>query len=90
MDQIPSVVELDAWQLGESVLLILGAKGIVDGGRGEESSHTKGGGDDLVVFADDGMGDGRVESVHEAGGKEDRRGWRKVILISLPVHKGQT
>jgi len=33
LEEVPSVKQLDAWQLGEPVLLFLGAERIVDSGR---------------------------------------------------------
>ena len=61
-EEIPSVEKLDSPQLGEFVLLFLGAESIVDNGCREDGSRADGAGDELVVLADDGIQDCRVES----------------------------
>jgi len=64
LEEIPSMVKLDSPQLGEFVLLILGAESIVDSGCHEDGSSADGSSDKLVVFAHDGIQNGRVESGH--------------------------
>ena len=66
-EEIPSMVKLDAPQLGEVLLLIFAAESIVDGGCRESSRHANGTGDEPVVLAADGIQDGRVENGHEVG-----------------------
>jgi len=64
LEEIPSMVKLDSPQLGEFVFLILGAESMVDSGCNEDGSRANGANDELVVLADDGIQDGRVESRH--------------------------
>jgi len=63
-EEIPSMVKLDSPQLGEFALLILGAESIVDDGCREDGSRADGASDELVVLADNGIQEGRVESGH--------------------------
>jgi hypothetical protein len=76
--EVPSMVGLDAGQLGEFVLtgLALGAESIKDDGRGDDRSDAEDAGDELVVLAGDGMKEGRIESRHGGGGLG--RGERRV------------
>jgi len=81
-EEAPSVVQLDASQLWEVVILILGAKSVVDGGCDEDGSRAKGTGDELVVLTGDGGQGGKVEDGHEMsrekrvlGFKSSRMGW---------------
>jgi len=64
LKEIPSMVKPNAPQLGESVLLIIGAESIVDSGCREDGSRADGASDELVVLANDGIQDGRAESGH--------------------------
>jgi len=86
LEEIPSMVELDAPQLREIVPLILGAEDIVDTGRREDESHAS---NQLVVPARDECQCGRVENRHGVGKEEvGRRAWdfepqRCVCVCSL-------
>ena len=64
-EEAPSVVQLDASQLWEVAILVLGAKSIVDGGCNEDGSRAKGTGDELVVLTGDRGQSGEVEDGHE-------------------------
>ena len=70
LEEIPSVVKLDAPQLRKVVLLIFGAEDIVENGRREDGSGANGTSDKLVVLASQ---DGRVESGHEVVRRQGRR-----------------
>ena len=59
-EEIPSVVDLDASQPGEVVLLISGSESIVDGGRHEDGGRTNGSSNELAVLACGGGQDSRV------------------------------
>jgi hypothetical protein len=72
LEEIPSVVQLDARQLGKIVRLILGAERIVDGGRREEGGHGKCGSNESVVFASDKMKDSGIESRHGVGSSGEK------------------
>ena len=74
LEEIPSVIQLDATQLRKLVRLIFGAEGIVGSGCHEDGSRANGTGDELVVLAGDGIQNGRVESGHVMVGGEERRG----------------
>ena len=73
LEKVPSVVKLDAPQLGEVALLIFRAKSVVDSGRREDGSCANSTSDEPVVFAGGETQDGRVESGHEAVGKREKR-----------------
>ena len=65
LEEIPSMVKLDAPQLRKFVLLISGAEGIVESSCREDRNSANGTGDKLVILASDEIQDGRVESGHE-------------------------
>ena len=62
LEEIPSMVELDARQLWEVVFLIPGAERIVEGGCHEDGTSANSTGGELVVLASDEIQEGRVES----------------------------
>lgn len=64
LEEVPSMVGLEARKPGELALLTLGTEGIDDGGRGEDGGHTSDAGIELVVLADDGVEEGGVEGRH--------------------------
>jgi len=74
IEEIPSMVQLDAPQLGEFVMLILGSESVVDGGCRENGSRANGTSDELVVLAGDGIQDGGVEGGHGEGKETRTRG----------------
>ena len=84
--EVPSMVGLDARQLGEFVLLGLAgvAERIKDDGRCEDGSDAKDAGDELVVLTGDGMKEGRIESRHEVERVGERRGEGSRRDISTP------
>ena len=57
LEEIPSMIELDARQLREIVFLIPGAERRVEGGCHEDDT-----GSELVLLASDEIQEGRVES----------------------------
>jgi hypothetical protein len=71
LEEIPSMVKLDAPQLREVVFLIFGAEGIVENGCREDYSGANSTSDKLAVLASQ---DGRVESGHEMVREEGRKG----------------
>ena len=74
-EEVPSMVELDAPQLWEFVLLVLGGQSIIDGSCGEDGHHANGGSDvELVAFAGERTGDGRIEDRHGIDSDEDWEG----------------
>ena len=50
LEEIPSVIQLNALQLWELVLLVLGAESVVGGCRGDDCGHADGTSDELDVF----------------------------------------
>ena len=69
-EEIPSMVKLNAMQLGEFVFLVFGIESVADSGRPEDGNHSNDTSHDLVVLAGDGGQDGRVENGHEIGKTE--------------------
>ena len=73
LEETPSMIQLDALQFGEVVVLIFGAESIIGGGRREDGSHANGTSHEPVVLAADEIQDGTVEDGHEVlgtGGSE--------------------
>ena len=67
-EEIPSMVKLDAPQLGEFTLLILGAERTVESCYREDGSRTNDTDDELVVLGADGrIHNSRVEGEHGVG-----------------------
>jgi len=77
LEEVPSMVKLDAPQLREFTPLILGAKNAVDSGHREDDSRTNSA--EKFVLYGDGAYDGGVESGHEMVEKGERRLHRKVF-----------
>ena len=71
LEEMPSMVQLNAPQLGEIVLLVLGVKNIVDSSCGEDDRRAS---DKLVVCAGDEGRVSRVESGHEVSRERKKRG----------------
>ena len=69
-EEIPGVVKLNSPQLGEFVLLIFGPERVVDSGCRKDSSHANGTSNELVILADNGGQDARVENGHGVGNEE--------------------
>ena len=69
LKEIPSMVKLDAPQLGKVVLLISGAESIVENGCHKDSGRANSTSNKLVVLAGDEIQGGRVESGHEVARK---------------------
>ena len=76
LEEIPSMVELNARQLRKLVLLISRAERIVEGGRREDGTGANDTGDELVVLAGGEVQEGGVESRqwHEVVGNERGEG----------------
>ena len=74
LEEIPSVVKLDAAQLRKLVRLIFGAENIVDSGCHKNGSRAKGTGDELIVFVGDKIQNGKIESGHGVVRDGERRG----------------
>ena len=72
LEEIPSMVKLDATQLWEVVLPIFGAKCMVGSGYRKDYSRTSDTSDESAVLAGDGSQDSRVESGHEVQGRAER------------------
>ena len=53
-EEIPSMVKLDARQLGEVTLLIFGTEGVVGSGCPEDDSHANCASDEVVALPGDG------------------------------------
>ena len=71
--KIPSVIKLNAPQLGKLVRLFFRAENIVGGGCREDDSRANHASDELVVLSGDGVQDCRAEERHGAmrrGGEE--------------------
>lgn len=70
LKELPSMVQLNAWKLGELVLFVFGDESIVDSachkdrGQANRTSH------ELVVFAGNGMEDREIETRHGVGSEE--------------------
>jgi hypothetical protein len=77
LEEIPSVVKLDAGQLGEPALVIFGAEMVIDDCRREDGARADSADDELIVLDNDGIQ--RVESGHEVV----RRGRRRDGVISI-------
>jgi hypothetical protein len=73
-EEIPSMIKLDAPQLGEVTVLIFGAESVVGSSCHEDGSHANCTSDKLVVLTGNGGQDGRVESGHEANEAERKEG----------------
>ena len=67
LEEVPSVVELDAPQLGELVLSLIGAEYIVDSGCREDYRRPNGTSGEFVVQ------DGRAKSGRGVGGEDRTR-----------------
>ena len=78
LEEIPSMVKLDALQLMGVILPVFGADGVVDGGCRKEGSHGGGSGEPAVLAAE-GIRDGRDENRHEVG-QGDGAGGREVLF----------
>ena len=65
LEEIPSMIKLDAAQLRKLVRLIFGAESIVGSSCHEDGSRASGTGDELIVLTDDRTQNSRVESGHE-------------------------
>ena len=89
LEEIPSMEELNAWQLGECAIPILGAEAIINKGRRKEGSTTKCGSSELVVFAGDEIKDGRIESRHVVDSRESRVGGHKVVFKSSSMGRAR-
>jgi len=74
IEEIPSMVKLDAPQLGEFVMLIIGSESVVYDGCRENGNHANGTSDELVVLAGDGIQDGGIEGGHGEGKETRTRG----------------
>ena len=74
LEEIPSMVKLDAPQLRKVVFRIFGAESVVENGCYEDDGGANGTSDELAVPAGDEVRDSRVENGHEVGRKEGRRG----------------
>ena len=79
LEEIPTVVELDAPQPGELVPLIFGAERMVDSRCREDHSRANKSSDEAVVLPNDGIQDGRAKSGHKAGKKDRAAGFRDVL-----------
>ena len=79
LEEIPSVVKLDASQLGEAVVVIPGPERVVyssccdDGSRADRTS------DESVLATGGGSQESRFESGHEVG-MGRRTGWHRVLF----------
>lgn len=73
-EEIPSMVQLDAWKPGESGLVIVGAEKIAYGGR-RKKSNSKCGNNELYVFDGDEMMESKTEGGvdHEKAERRARR-----------------
>ena len=74
LEEIPSMVKLDTPQLRKVVLRIFGAQSVVENGCHEDDGGANSTSDELVVPAGDEIRESRVESRHEVGRKQGRRG----------------
>ena len=83
LEEIPSVVELDAPQLGELVLVIFGAECVVHNSCRKDRCRANNTSDESVVLASDGIQDGRVESGHKAGQQDRTRGPSGAFIPTL-------
>ena len=79
-EEIPSMVKLYTPKPGEIMVLTLGAEYIISSGRREDGSRANCASDELVVLANDGTKDGRVESGHGVD-QEDGTGGGAVRLF---------
>ena len=77
LEEIPCMIQLDAPQPGEVMVLIFGTESVVGGGCREDGSHANGAGDERVILDADEVQDGRVENGHGTN-EEDRTGGRAV------------
>ena len=76
--EIPSMIKLNAPQLGNPVRVFSGTESIV-GGSCRDDKRTNPPSDELVVFAGDGIQDGRVEEIHWVVSRRKTKG-----IISCP------
>ena len=85
LEEIPSVVKLDASQLGEVVVVAFRAEHVVDSGCCEDGSRTDRTSDELVIAAaGEGSQESRVESGHEVG-MGQRTGWHGTLFQSSEI-----
>ena len=73
LEKIPSMIKLDAPQPRKVVVLIFGAESIVENGCHKDDDCANGTGSEPVVLSCDEIQDCRVESGHEAVGKQGGR-----------------
>ena len=64
LEEVPSMIKLDAPQLGKFVAFILGAENIPENGCRKDGGRAKGTNGELVFISHDEIQDGRVESGH--------------------------
>ena len=64
LEEVPSMIKLDAPQLGKFVTFILGAENIPENGCRKDGGRAKGTNGELVFISHDEIQDGRVESGH--------------------------
>ena len=74
--EIPSMIKLNAWQLGKLVRVFSGAESVVGGGCGDDE-RTNRANNELVVPAGDGIQDAGAEEGHGAIRKEE---WRDIAF----------
>ena len=72
--EIPSMIKLNAWQLGKLVRVFSGAESIVGGGCHEDDKRANCASDKSVVLASDRIQDGGVGEGHGAVRKESGGG----------------
>jgi len=82
LEEIPSMVKLDAPQLSKLVVFIFEAESIVENCCRKDGSRPKGTSSKLVVLSCDEIQDSRVESGHGVVRKRGRRGHR--VLFAFP------
>ena len=70
LEEVPSMVKLDALQILEFVLLNFRGESVVHGSCREDSSRANDDGNELVVLAHDGMEDGSAQGRHEVDRSE--------------------
>jgi len=82
LEEVPSMIKLDAPQLRKLVDLIFEAESIAENGCREDGSRAKGTGSELVVLSCDEIQDSRVESGHEVVREQGRGGHGVLFAFS--------
>lgn len=73
LKEIPSMIQLDTWQLGESVVSVFEVESVVDSTCRKDCGKANSTSNELVFFARDRMQDGGIESRHKTGSEGSRR-----------------